>query len=199
MLGVWAPPWASAVFFSWVWCPPNEGEAHRSALSSRAEVSAMLCGPQVHLQRRGRLSHHLSSCCRAASCIKVSAAFQPSLAFSFIMALGSLGSLNSIDTFTILRPFSLWRKSISQTQAPPELCASLRTKTPSRWMEKGSIVGEKGTDRQWVHLCLWGSFPLGSAPGEQPSWVLSLAVAPLDTLFPSVATSRAIFSTGPMS
>lgn len=46
---------------------------------------------QVHLQRRGRRSHHLSSCRRAASCITVSAAFQPSSAFSFIMVVGQLG------------------------------------------------------------------------------------------------------------
>lgn len=46
---VWVLPGASVVFFSWVWCPPNEGEPHRSALSGGAQVSAMLCGP--HSQR----------------------------------------------------------------------------------------------------------------------------------------------------
>lgn len=77
-----------------------------------------------------------------------------------------------------------------------EVWASLHTKTPFRRMEKGSIVGQNGTDRGWVPssvgLCPpWlrteGAAILGTVP----------AVAPVDTLFPSVTTSRAIFSTGP--
>lgn len=87
--------------------------------------------------------------------------------------LGSSGSLHSIDTFTILWPFSLWRKSISQTHAPPELWASLHTKTPFRGMEKGSIVGQNGTDCGWVPssvglfspwLCTEGAAILGTVP-----------------------------------
>lgn len=70
-------------------------------------------GSQIHLQRKGRQRCYLSSHCHAASCIKVSAAFQRVVLLALLGWLGNLGNLNSIDTFTILLPFSPWRKSIS--------------------------------------------------------------------------------------
>lgn len=43
MPGVWALPRASALFFSWVWCPPSEGSP---TAQRQAKASAMLCGPR---------------------------------------------------------------------------------------------------------------------------------------------------------
>lgn len=87
--------------------------------------------------------------------------------------LGSSGSLNSIDTFTIFWPLCLWRKSISQTQAPP--------RSGLLYIQRLHFVGWKreaslGKTVPIVdgYLRLWGSFPLGFALREQPSWVPSL-------------------------
>lgn len=158
-----------------------------------------LCGPpapssQVHLQRRGPGSHHLSSCRRAASCIRASAAFQPSCAFSLIVAVGQRGEPAFHRHIYDPGAFQPGEESISQK--------STHLLGPGSFPCEDSLsLDGKGKKHQIGdgHLCLGASFLRGFARREQPSWAPSLAVAPVDTLFPSVATSRAIFSAGPVS
>lgn len=137
-----------------------------------------LCGPpapssQVHLQRRGPGSHHLSSCRRAASCIRASAAFQPSCAFSLIVAVGQRGEPAFHRHIYDPGAFQPGRNPSPRNPPTSWARAPFPGKTPSRWMEKGRSI------RSGMGTSVWGPLFSGalhggsSHPGPRPlQWLL---------------------------